>query len=74
MKEFSQRYAEEHPDILAINLMKQVKTTRRLKKNYLKTHVPDRIVIYSVRHWAYALGDFHKLSNVLLNITQSGSL
>jgi len=43
-----QRYVdrmEEHAKILAINLMKKVKTTRRLKKNYLKTHVPDRTVI-----------------------------
>jgi len=35
IKRFSQRYAhrmEEHPNILATNLMKQVKTTGRLKR------------------------------------------
>jgi len=34
-KSLSQRYAdktEEHPNIFAINLMKEVKTTRRLKR------------------------------------------
>jgi len=35
IKTLSQRYAdrmEEHPNILVINLMKQVETTRRLKR------------------------------------------
>jgi len=50
---------EEHFNILATNFMKQIKTTRR-KENYLKTHVPDRTVIYRA-YWAYALQDLHKL-------------
>jgi len=48
IKRFSQRYAdrmEEHPNIFATILMKEVKTTRRLKKNYLKTHVPERTAV-----------------------------
>jgi len=35
IKRLNQRYAdrmEEHPNILAINLMKEVKTTRQLKR------------------------------------------
>jgi len=49
----------------AINLMKRVKTIRRLRRKLFKTYVPDRAVIYK----ACALQDFHKLSNVLLNVT-----
>jgi len=36
---------EEHANILATNLMKEIKTIRRLKKNY-KTYVSNRIIIY----------------------------
>jgi len=55
IKRLSQRYAdrmEKHPNILATNFMKEVKTTRRLKENYLKIYVSNRIVIYR----AYAPG------------------
>jgi len=72
IKRFSQRYAdrmEEHPNILATNLMKEVKATRRLERR-LETCIPDRIVIL---HTPYALQDFHKLS-ILLNVAQSDSL
>jgi len=45
------------------------------KKKKLKIYVPDRTVILeSIRHWAYALQDSHKLSSVSLNVTQSDSL
>jgi len=43
-----ERYAdrmEKHPNILATNLMKQIKTTRRLKRKLHKTCIPDRTVI-----------------------------
>jgi len=41
------------------------------KENYLKTHVLDRtVILWSFSYFQY----FHKLSNVLLNVTQSDSL
>jgi len=51
--------------------MKEVKTTRRLKKK-LSQDLSDGIVIYRV--YVTALQDLHKLSNVLLNVTQNDSL
>jgi len=48
IKRLKQRYAdrmEEHSNILGTNLIKKVKTTCRLKKNYLKIHVSDGTVI-----------------------------
>jgi len=47
------------------------------KENYLKTYVSDRTINYNlwnIHHWAYTLQDFHKLLNVLLNVTRSDSL
>jgi len=51
---------EEYPNIVATNLMKEIKTTRR-KENYLKTYVFDCTVIYR----AYATG--HMLSKSSIN-------
>jgi len=51
---------EEHPNILVI------KATRRLKRKLPQDYVPDLTVISR----AYALQDFHKLSNLM----QSDSL
>jgi len=48
IKRLSQRHAdrmEERSNILATNLVKEVETTRRLKRQ-LKTCIPDRIVTY----------------------------
>jgi len=45
---------EKHPNILATNLMKEVKTTRRLKRKLSQ----------DLRHWAHALEDFYKFSNL----------
>jgi len=60
-------------NILATNLMKEVKTIRRLKgKSPQDSCTCDRIVIYktyATGHWA--LQDLYKLSNVLLNVTQT---
>jgi len=60
IKRLSQRYDDrmkEHPNILATNLMKKVKTTRRLKRKLPQ----DRIVIYR----AYASG--HMLFKTSIN-------
>jgi len=57
IKRFSQRYTDtmdQHANIITTNLTKEVKTIRRLKENYFKTRVTDRIVIYR----AYAFGFF----------------
>jgi len=51
---------EEHPNILAINLMRDAKISRRLKGK-LKIYVPDRTVISR----AYATG--HMLFKTFIN-------
>jgi len=51
---------EEYSNILAINLMKEVKTTRRLKRK-LPQDLPDRTVIYRT----YATG--HMLLDACIN-------
>jgi len=63
--------------------MKEIKTTRRLKKNDLNTCVPDR-TFYRAYAIGHALQNYQslvkldklidKLSNALLNVTQSDSL
>jgi len=64
IKKLSQWYTdkiEEHFNILAINLMRDAKTLYRLKKNYLKTYVSNRSIIYR----AYATG--HILFKIFTN-------
>jgi len=55
IKRFSQRCAdrmEERSNVLAINLVKEVKTTRRLERKLPRDSCTDRTVIYR----AYATG------------------
>jgi len=58
--------------------MKEDKTTRRLKKNYLKTYIPDRTVIYGAYATGYMLFKTFIIYQItrflLLDITQSDSL
>jgi len=66
---------QEHVNILATNLVKEVETTRLLKRKLsLRLRGTDRtVILYSIRHSTYTIQGSHKLSN-LLNVTQSDSL
>jgi len=59
IKKLSQR-SEQHPNTSAIDLM--------TPKHHAGT------INYNLCHWAYTLQDFHKLSNVSLNVTRSGKI
>jgi len=71
IKKLGRRYAnrlEEHPNMLAIDLMTDAETPRGLKKT------TSRFVYLTICHWAYTLRDLYKLSNASLNVTPSDSL
>jgi len=61
IKRFDQGYAnriKEHPNLLATNVMEEVKTTRRLKRKLPSVSYCN---LYSIHHWTCVLQGFHKL-------------
>jgi len=72
-----QRYAdrmEEHPNILATNLVKEVGTSRRLKRKFSQDLCTVIYTLMLTGHMLFHKQDLHKLSNVSLNVTQSDNL